>query len=458
MSNQDWLLEVNRNDHAPIAEELIQRHVVDGQAPVFSRGSWWQWNGRHWDVLREQTLRRDLAHINRWAQWRDGKPIATSSHFFSSVINIAESLAFEPDFFESPSQGVAFRDSFVRLGQRGELLVEPNTHEHRARWSYDFDWDASAQCPQWMKFLGEVWSRPAPSPDDQSPPPEDAPEKIACLAQFVGACLTGTAHLGQRAIILVGVGGNGKSVLCDAVRDIFPANTVVSVPPGDLRTPERVARLDGANLNVVSDIPQRGLTDTGLLKQCIAGDITDARRLYKDSFSFRPVCGSLFSANGIPATDDYSTGFQRRWIIMDFPNSFMASKMRRTTDELRALFAAERPGIVRWALEGVSKLMAFREYIIPESSAEAVRRWRMSNDQIACFMDEMVESNDNWGCHTRELFRAYERWAKESGHKPMAMRTFSERLANLGADFRRIGSTGRQWRLHLKLPGQRGAE
>lgn len=446
------MLEVDRGDHAPIAEEMIQRQSFEGQAPVFSEALWWRWNGRHWAEMPEHDFIRDLAKINSWAMWKQGaRSIATSSHFFSSVVQIAKGLAHEPGFFRDVTPGVAFSGSFVRITTAGGLEVVANGPEHRARWSYAFPWDPKAECPRWLEFLTQVWTRPPPDPEDTHPLPDDRDAKIRCLSQFVGACLTGTAHVAQKAVLLTGAGGNGKSVLCDAVRDIFPPESVCSVPPQDLRTPERVSRLANARLNVVSDIPQRGLTDTGLLKQVISGDITDARRLYEGSFSFRPVCGHLFSANAIPATNDYSPGFQRRWIILDFPNSFLASGVRRTTPELLSLFAAERPGIVRWALEGVAQLMTFREYSVPESSAEAVRRWRMSNDQIACFMEECVEVNENWGCQTRELFRAYELWAREVGHQnPMSMRTFSERLANLGIPFRRMGSTGREWKAHLK--------
>lgn len=443
------MLVVNRNDHAPIAERLILRQAENGQSPVFCEGDWWSWNGRHWAHLPVSHLKRDLARINDWAVWRDGKSIATSSHFFSSIISIAEALASEPGFFSDPTPGVAFRSSFVRLTTDGGLEEAPNSHEHLARWSYDFDWDPSARCPRWMEFMDQVWTRP-PVGEGAIPDPDDKEEKKKCLAQFVGASLTGTAHIGQRAVMLVGQGGNGKSVLCDAVRDIFPPGSTTSVPPQDLRTPERVSRLAGARLNVVSDIPQRGLTDTGLMKQVISGDVVDARKLYSASFSFRPVCGHLFSANGIPATNDYSSGFQRRWIIMDFPNSFLGSGVRRSTPELLGMFRAEQPGIVRWALEGVSELMTFREYCIPESSADAVRRWRLVNDQVACFLEECTERSEEWGLTTNALYVEYERWVKGQGGFPVGKRNFSERVANLGIPHRRIGKTGREWTLHMK--------
>lgn len=451
------MLRVNRGDHAPLAMELVQRQCAasEGVAPVFSQSAWWRWDPehRHWAPLPEAVLKRDLAHVGQWAQWAQGSPsIATSSHFFGSVVSIAESLAHEPDWFADPTPGVAFRDCFARLTTGGRIERVPNGPDHRARWAFDFDYDESAKCDRWMDFLGQVWTRPVSDRAD----PDDAAQKIQCLAQFIGACLTGTAHIGQRAIMLVGAGGNGKSVLCDAVREIFPHESVCSVPPQDLRTPERVSRLASARLNVVSDIPQRGLTDTGLMKQVISGDVTDARKLYQDSFSFRPTCGHLFSANAIPATNDYSTGFQRRWIILDFPNSFLGSGVRRTTPELLEIFRRERPGIVRWALEGVQSLMAFREYVIPESSATAVRRWRMSNDQVACFMEEMLDvEGESWGPNTREIYREYEKWARESGHAPMAQRTLSERLAQLGVQYRRLGSTGRQFRCKILTPAQR---
>lgn len=447
------ILRLPKGDHAALAENLIQRFNEHGEAPVFCEENWHTWTGTHWRVRERHELKADMARSSSWAMWDDNSRIKPTDALASSVITLAQSLAYTPGFFEDVEPGVSFQNGFLRVTHRGAVL-EPNDPNNRNRYSQPCEWNPDAQAPRWAEFLRSVWTSPKNAQPEDVVTDFEAREDF--LARFVGLSLIGRAHVGQRACILKGNGANGKSILCDVVRDLFPRETVTSVPPQDLTKPERVATLAGKNLNLVSDIPEKGLPETGLLKQVISGDELGARRLYQNSFMFRPVAGNMFSANTIPRTQDFSEGFVRRWVILTFPASFRGEGARVSSELVHELLG-ERSGIMAWAIRGAVRFLSEGRYLIPPSSDKAVGAWRTVNDQVACFIDdscEVLADFDPQRCaQAALLYATYRAWAQANGHHPLAIRGFNERLHQLGHRDRRQ-AYGREWTLALKREKQ----
>lgn len=441
---------IQKGDLSGLASEVILRMADHGEAPVWTEGDWWVWGGTHWAKRHEHAVRRDLITAGQWARWSDGEPIKPSDSMVNSVVRMAESLAFFPGFFEEGERGISFTNGFLKLDQYGRATLAPHHADQRSRFCHDFDWDPGAQCPRWESFLRDVWTTPDDIPVDDPRHVSDFDQRVDFLARFVGASMFGVATEGQRALLLTGSGANGKSILCEVVRSLFPAEVVTSVPPHDLRTPERIARLSGANLNVVADISERGLYETGPLKQVISGDHLDGRRLYSQSFTFKPIAGHMFSANQLPGTRDFSQGFTRRWVVLNFPAQFRGAKAIPAGDLIRGLLE-ERSGIVAWCVRGLERFMADRRYIIPDTSEKAVANWRLSNDQVACFLDERTERIDDRtvGAYTSQLYMEYKGWCAASGHREVSVRTFADRLRALGYDERRM-SAGKQWNIIIR--------
>lgn len=446
-------------DKSQIAEALLNRvqrpefRSEDDYPVIFDQGSFWRWSGPVWERVRHEDVRRDLMKVNTWARSQDGKLFPVSNSWCKDIIGLAEILADREGFFERShlSPGIALKNAWLEATKTG-IEVGENKPSRRCRYLQSVaivDKD-DAECPKWLQFLEDVFMFD-----------HDKQEKIDFLQTFLGACVTGQAHVYDRAVMLLGQGANGKSVFCDVVEALFPEGSVTAVPPQDMSKMERNVALSKALLNLVTDIPTKDLRDVGAFKQIVSGDPVEARRLYSNPFRFRPTCGHLFSANSLPSTNDYSNGFFRRWVILEFNRNFQGAG-NRPRNELVADILTEKSGIMVWALQGAVKLMANGSYFIPKSHLRVEQEWRNHNDQVRAFIDECVHrifragERDNEGRQydtmTGEaLYDAYKKWARLNGLGQLSNVKFAARMKTLcGNEVKRRIKKGVEWGVELR--------
>lgn len=357
------------------------------------------------------------------------KPLNISNSRLNGIVELVGDTLEQKQFFDHHVQGIAFTNGFVTVDARG-VARKPNSPDWRCRLSLPFayhvkkdgqDFDA----PKWMAFLKDIVR------DD-----EDGDDKIACLQEFIGLSLVGGATWKEKAIMLLGDGGNGKSVFLDVVQAMFPSRNLSSIPPQQLSDEYYKARLDGVMLNVVSELPKRDIVDSPSLNGCISGDLVTARRPRENPFDFRPQAGHIMSVNPpLPAVADMSRGFWRRFIVITLNRNYELDPMKKDKELFVKELKAEIKGIVRWAIDGAVRIHKNGKYTVPKSSFEALAQWRTRTDQVALFASERTVRTENVQdmMAGEDLYRAYRKWGEQTGHRALlALSSFTERLKMAG--------------------------
>jgi len=352
-----------------------------------------------------------------------------SQRLSCDVWKMALSMRHRPGFFDAARRGVAFINGFFDLD---EGLIE-HSSSYRSRHLLPFDFDTEAQCPRWDAALAS-WTSPLGA---------DAPEVTSLLAEFVGASLFGIATHFARALLLYGQqANNGKSQFLAVVEALFPPDALASVPPQAMDDNTARADLYGARLNIVSEMPEGEILRAEGFKAYITGDRVRARQVYREGFSYRPEAGHLFAANRLPAVQDTTLGFWRRWLVVPFLNSYLPGSrgfVARLADEI---IEAELPGVAMWAVRGALRVRARGAYLIPQACASYVDDWRLYADQVASFVADRTtpagEGDQLIGA--KDLFRAYESWALEQRGRPVGLKTFARRLSELGVAYKRLAA------------------
>lgn len=133
----------------------------------------------------------------------------------------------------------------------------------------------------------------------------------------------------------------------------------------------------------------KAIEDNGFFKAATGEDYISAERKNKDPFSFRPYARFLFSCNEIPRNyGDRSDGFYRRLIIIRFSHS--VPKTKRDPNLLEKL-AAERDGILMWALTGLHRLMEQNyQFTETEATQEELRRYKVESNSALLFVEECL--------------------------------------------------------------------
>ncbi len=326
-------------------------------------------------------------------------------------------LASRPGFFAEAPRGIMFRNGFLRVDGQ-ELKLEPPSAGQRQRETLSFDYEANAPAERWALFLREIFA-----------PDEDVEQKIALLQEFAGAALIGIAPRMQRALLLLGDGQNGKSVFLKCLTALFPPRFVAAVHPQVWGNEYYRAMLAGTRLNVVSELPESDILESGAFKAMVDGSEMNARFIRQAAFTFVPEAAHLFSANQLPGTTDYSHGFWRRFLVVRFNRIFTDAEANTTL--AAELIENELPGICAWVLRGAARLLQRDRYSIPASSQEALEEWKAGADAVAAFLDDCTEPaplSEMLGIQARELYALFRTWLAENGHRIMSAQKFGRRL------------------------------
>ncbi len=415
-------LPFTRGDHVEVAQRL-RAHLEAVGPIVHSDGATYQYTEPVFSQLDRAASSRIVQGFAGASIGQKGKCLELKASDVKGAIQLLEDLIADPTFFADAPPGIAFEDCFVQVEPTAIRQLE-HSPENRARFAYPFEY-VEDPCPaRLLQFFGEVWH------DDP-----DAQEKIQFVQEFLGACLLGIATRYQRALVQVGQGANGKSVLGAIADAAMPPGSVANIPPQDFGQEYRRAMLAGRLLNVVNELPESDILDSESFKAIVAGDPVTGRHIRQAPFSYRPKAGHMFSANRLPGTTDQTHGFWRRMVVITFNRVFASHEQDSGLAD--RIIEMEMPHVVSWCVQGGQRVLRKGRYTEPNSSADAKAEWKRMADQVASFVDERclplaLDNDIRSGEGASSLYKAYRRWAMENGHRTLASNKFGRRMADLG--------------------------
>jgi putative DNA primase/helicase len=283
----------------------------------------------------------------------------------------------------------------------------PHSREVLSTIRVNASYTPGAECPKFLAFLNEVLE----------------PELIPLIRQMIGYCLTLSTD-SQKAFMMRGVARSGKSTIIKLIEHLVGEENCSNIPLQDLSERFKTAALFGRLINSFSDLPNKSITESGVFKAIVSGDLITGERKGKDPFSFRAFCKLLYSANELPFNaGDKTDGFFRRLIIIRFIKQIPEEDVNpNLLDEL----LTETDGILMWALEGLQQLIKNRfRFEEPAAVKEELSRYRyMSNNAMAFVEDSCVVGLD-YRVERQEFYDAYCKCCSSNGTHPMAMSKFT---------------------------------
>ena len=332
--------------------------------------------------------------------------ITVSDNKCKGVLNLAQdqistrTFEHEPKFFDNAPSGVLCNDVFL-CAKGAQVDVRPCTSDDRQRVKLRIPYAHDAHAPMWTKAL-----------EDWFGTDEDGMRKRALLGEFVGAALFGLSTRYQKALFLVGGGGNGKSQLLDVVGELFPHAFLSAIRPQKWSDPYSRDQLRGSRLNLVHEIPPKAIAGGTDFKAIITGDPITAREIYKSPYTYRPRTAHVFSANELPGSTDTTEGFWRRVVVLTMSKRFDGTH-EMIPELAKKIIASEMPGVLAWAVEGAQRLLAQDAYTIPASSLEAMQDWKDSCDPFGQWIDERTARAQHSHERTKSstLFQDWQSWS-----------------------------------------------
>ena len=311
--------------------------------------------------------------------------------------------------FENDSLILVFKNCIFNL-----LTFEMQSHnpDNLSRVKLPVAYESNLDCPNIKKFIGEVMYK----------------EDIPVVQEYVGYCLWRN-YEAQKALMLVGEGGNGKSTFITIIQAMLGINNISSRSLQDLEM-NRFAKasLYDKLANLYPDLSDVALKSTGTFKSLTGGDPVSAEYKFKNAFSFVNSAKFIFSCNKIPEAHDDTTAFFRRWIILVFPNRFEGDKENKSL--LKELTTPEElSGFLNWALEGLNRLKKNNWVFSYSKSTEEIREAyiRKSSPIQAFLMDRVVDNPDAY-ISKKELFKVFAEYCRSFKLPVVTQNTFYTNL------------------------------
>jgi len=318
---------------------------------------------------------------------------------------------------EPISNVVNITDTALKIDETGVFEIESGFTLNRL----DVKYDINAKCNLWKIFLNSLLE----------------PEDILTLQEYIGYCLVPTTKA-QKALFLIGKGGEGKSVVGEVIHGLFK-NSMVQ---GELHHIQdnrfMLAQLENKLVFYDDDLQTSALTDTGTFKKIVTANIPIlVERKGEPHYEMQPYCRIIASGNkGIEACYDHSEGFYRRLIIL----KCKAKPVDRKDDKIlgEKIINHELSGLLNWAIEGLQRLMSKNwDFSLSDKSLENLKRAEEEGNNLLLFLKDTtsVIYSETVDVTSSEIYDAYERWCELNALKPLGMRTISSYLRENADDY-----------------------
>ncbi|UIP27776.1 phage/plasmid primase, P4 family [Photobacterium sp. TLY01] len=347
---------------------------------------------------------------------REGDYKAIASHTYNTLE--------QKGFFDKAPKGIHIPSGFMFI-EDNQLKNEPPTPQHRARFRLSIEPDLTRQPEMLLQVLREAFEGC------------HAEEQIRQLRMMIGLALFGLQAKEQRAVLLYGAAGSGKSLFLKLIEALVPKEYRTSVSPLHMDNDYKVAALAGKLMNLVPEIDKDKPVPSAEFKAITGGDTMSAREPYGKVFTFTPEAACWFNGNYYLTTKDNSEEFWRRWTIFHFANS--KPEQNRDPKLLAKIVEQELPTFLAWAINGVQDYLENGLYLSPAHHA-CIQEWKRDGNSVSSWLSDMEDNGvgaRKQGLLVQPLrishaYTIYKDWCRHNNRKPYNKTAFKGHMESCG--------------------------
>ena len=301
------------------------------------------------------------------------------------------------------------------------LELEEHSEEYGFTYVIPYDYTEGGNTPVWDRFLTQVT--------------QENPALVQLINEVVGYLVSGAdPRYVQKAFILYGSGGNGKSVLLDVVRNLVGKSNFSAVSMASLGTPTGRIRLKDGIVNITDETPTGAFMESSDFKAIVAGDVIEMRKLYQQPVEWKSMTKLVFACNEMPVTRDHSDGLHRRLVIIPFKARF-SEEIGNLDPFIGDKLNAERSGILGKVLRAYKRVKdnGYKFTYVAEIKEER-DDYKEVGDTIFQFVEDTCLYDDENNVPAKIAYRCYVSWCEEVYVKPVSWAGFLRRFAKCLSD------------------------
>ena len=382
--------------------ELEHNYIVLGESGICLT-----WNGKFWEPYEDIFL-KNFAQAN-FDPPADNKMV---SEFVGIVCRT--NLRSTDWFISTTSRKVNFNNCVLDLDT---MQTEPHSQSYGFRYCLPYNYDPEAKCPVFEDFLIQIMCGRS--------------ELIDVLLEFAGYAFSNDECWAQKALIMTGVGSNGKSTFMDVLRNLAGKSNYSSLTFSDLKHEATRQMVDGKLFNLSEETPTHALAESYLFKNMVGGGEISVKTLYKQPYTIVTKTKLMFACNELPRTRDTTKGFFRRLIIVPFDKLFEGA----TADPfIKQKLIQELPGIFNLVIEGYKRLRKQQGFSKSVVIDDEIKKYHRDLDTVKAWVEDCITlepPTSTLRITLSMLYGSYKIYAENAGEKPETQVTMSRRLSTL---------------------------
>lgn len=416
--------------------------------------NWLVWNGTRWvedttgevkrraqmvakSILIEAYNEQEKSESKKLTQWAHSSQNKSKLDAMIDITKSQPGITIPLTHFDTNPYKLNFLNGTLDL-ETGKLHSH-NPLELMSK-QIQLNYDSKAKCPLWMEFLNEIM--------------DNDEELINYLQRCIGYSLTGDTSE-QCLFVAHGKGANGKTVFTKTILGALGEDYTKTARAEAILTRDRagsgatpdLARLRGARLVAINEIPSFGRLNEALVKEMTGNDDITARFLFSEEFTFSPAFKLWISTNYKPVIRDAGDAIWRRMRLIPFTVTIPKDKQDA---KLIQKLQNEWQGIITWAVNGCLEWQK-NGLQTPEKVESATKEYRSEEDILQPFFDDKCILKPELKTIASDIYKAYKQWCEENQEKATNNTRFGRMLSERGYEKVRV-SAGNMW-LGIGLKG-----
>jgi putative DNA primase/helicase len=341
-----------------------------------------------------------------------------------SVVMALMGIVEKRGVFREKQRFIHVANGVIRFTDEGDVQFSGFSPEDYSRNRSPFTFDATAECP---RFLKELLLSAVPA--------EDAD----LLQRWAGLALFGY-NLPQRFLILDGTPNGGKGTFVRIIQDLVGVMNTYQLRTECLNDRFETFRYRGKTLLIGPDVAGDFLTRKGasMLKVLVGGDPISAegKGLNGDfamfgTFNVVMTCNSRLRVR----LEDDAGAWRRRLLVVRYEQPPPA---KRILDFHNMLLREEGNGILRWAMAGFVKLQKeFAErgdFVLTDAQKGRVDSLLAESESLKLFVRERMDRHEYGDVTCSEVQQAYAEYCADKGWNALPITIVERQLADIILD------------------------
>lgn len=390
-----WLDMVLRKALRPPMEKVIIQEILKSRNLKYVEGlGFFEYTHGVWQKRADNYVKGYLADI--LGSWASGGKLESLIKYLKAETTTEELFNRKAIF--------NFRNCVLDL-LTGEK--KPHNPAYMSSVQALYDYDETADCPQWKKFIREIMAGREAS--------------IKLMQEMTGYILYEDSSL-QKCFFLMGDGANGKSVFLNVIRAVFGEANVSNVEMSSLIEPFQRINLINSLVNISTETSSNVKGAESIFKQIVVGDTINGCYKNKDFVNFNPRCVMISACNEYIKSRDTTSGFLRRICFIDFPCKFEGEN---ADTELEGKLKTELVGIFNWTYEGYKRLCEQKKFTETPEQLVMLDEFVQIMNPVAAFIRECL-SERTGSTERSKLYEEYTAWCKSAGHEAQSRNKFMQ--------------------------------